>query len=127
MEVGDAGEQVTDLIHDWDTKYTERFDRVLQSEGARVHRKGPATPNMNAYAERFVQTIQIECLDHFVVLGEKHLNHLVGEYVTHYHEERPHQALGNAPPTISKAVNEGEVVCRERLGGLLRHYHRQAA
>ena len=74
-----------------------------------------------------MQTIQQEALNHFVVLGEKHLNHIVREYMAHYHEERPHQALGNEPPTGLQLVHDGEVVCRERLGGLLKHYYRDAA
>ncbi|MCC6679480.1 MAG: transposase [Phycisphaeraceae bacterium] len=82
---------------------------------------------MNAYAERWCQSLQVECLDHFIVLGEKHLNYLVSEYVAHYHKERPHQTLGNAPPMGLGLPGEGEVVCRERLGGLLRHYYRKAA
>lgn len=129
MDVEDHGLEAGHLIHDWDTKFTERFDAVLKSEGVEVHRVGPVKPSLNAYAERFVQTIQQECLDHFVVLGEKHLNHLVDEYLIHYHEEGPHQALGNAPPMGlgPPANDEGEVVCQERLGGLLRHYHRRAA
>ena len=87
---------------------------------------------MNAYAERFVQTLRVECLDHFVVCGEKHLRYLVKEFVTHYHEERPHQGRGNVPLTIADDLPivqfpAGKVECRERLGGLLRHYYRAAA
>jgi len=77
-----------------------------------------------------VQTIQQECLDHFVVLGEKHLNHIIGEYMEHYHQERPHQSLGNAPPVATNVFTpptDGEIACEQRLGGLLKHYHRQAA
>ena len=128
MEAQDQGLEVCHLIHDWDTKYTERFDQLLKSEDVEVHRLGPVKPNLNAFAERFVQTLQQEALDHFVVLGEKHLNHIASEYLVHYHEERPHQALGNAPPLKRPPPNQsGDVVCRQRLGGLLRHYHRQAA
>ncbi|MEX0653440.1 MAG: integrase core domain-containing protein [Phycisphaeraceae bacterium] len=127
MEAEDQGLKVGHLIHDCDTKYTDRFDRVVESDGVQVHRVGPAQPNMNAFAERFVQSIQQECLDHFVVMGQKHLNHIVSEYVAHYHEERPHQALGNAPPMGLRLAQDGEVGCRERLGGLLRHYYRLAA
>ncbi|MEX0655327.1 MAG: integrase core domain-containing protein [Phycisphaeraceae bacterium] len=130
MEAEDQGLDVGHVIHDCDTKYTERFDRVLRSEGAEVHRVGPAQPSMNAFAERFVQSIQQEALDHFVVLGDKHLNHIIDEYVTHYHEERPHQALGNAPPVGLKLPppnQQGDVACHERFGELLRHYYRPAA
>ena len=56
MQIEDSGEQITDVIHDWDTKYTQRFDALLKSESIRVHRVGPAKPNLNAHAERFVQT-----------------------------------------------------------------------
>ena len=126
IEVEDMGLEATDLIHDCDTKFTKHFDSLLKAGGVRTHRKGPAQPNMNAYAERFVQTIQQECLDHFVILGEKHLNHIIGEYLVHYHEERPHQAVGNAP-LVGVPLGKGEVVCRERLGGLLKHYYRKAA
>ncbi|MFA9478841.1 integrase core domain-containing protein [Phycisphaerales bacterium AB-hyl4] len=127
MEAEEQGFEIRHVIHDCDTKYTQRFDRVFESDGVEVHQVGPAQPNMNAFAERFVQSIQQEALDHFVVLGEKHLNHIANEYLVHYHEERPHQALGNAPPVELKVAQDGEVVCRERLGGLLRHYHRKAA
>ena len=78
---------------------------MFEAEGAEVKRVGPLAPNMNAYAERFVQTLRVECLDHFVVCGEKHLQHLVKEMVAHYHEERPHQSLENEP--IRKVKKRG--------------------
>jgi hypothetical protein len=78
-----------------------------------------------------VQTIEQECLDHFVVLGEEHLRYLVAEFVLHYNTERPHQNKGNLPLGIQKppdASNElGQLVVHERLGGLLKHYYRKAA
>ncbi len=81
------------------------------------------------YSERFVQTLEHECLHHFLICGERHLNYLVHEFVAHYHTKRPHQGIGNrliveppgAPP------GSGEIVCEERLGGVLKHYHRKAA
>jgi putative transposase len=90
-------------------------------------------PNLNAYVERFIQTIQVECLDHFLVFGEKHFDYLVWEYLEHYHTERPHQGLGNrtltgeAFPDQQKPTALGEVHSRGRLGGLLRYYERAAA
>lgn len=78
------------LIRDGDTKFTEEFCAILEPEDLEVKRVGPRAPNMNAYAERWVQTIQSECLDHFVVLGEAQLRHIVSEFVTYYHEHRPH-------------------------------------
>ena len=90
-------------------------------------------PNQNAYAERFVQTIKHECLDLFIVLGEKHLRYLIREFVGYYHEFRPHQSLGNmpplttVPPTRVERLGPADVVCHERLCGLLRHYEKKAA
>ena len=83
---------------------------------------------MNAYVERFIQNIQQECLEKFVVFCREHMDHVVREYVEHYHHERPHQAKGNRRQDHTLAIGaEGEVVCRERLGGVLRHYYRRAA
>jgi hypothetical protein len=86
---------------------------------------------MNAYAERFVQAIERDCLDKFIVFGPEHLDHVCGEHVAHYHAERPHQARGNTPLVGSAAASPssptGPVVCRERRGGVLRHYVRDAA
>ena len=55
------------------------------------------SPNLNAYAERFVQSVKQGCLDHFVVFGEDLLRHLVTEYFVYHNTERPHQAPGNEP------------------------------
>jgi len=128
-DASDRGKEVGHLIHDWDTKFPAQFDAILESQGAEIHRLGPVKPNLNAYAERVIQSIQQECLDHFVVLGEKHLNHLVSEYVEHYNTERPHRALEKPPLSadLPEATANSRVVCKERLGGLLKHYYRQAA
>ena len=90
MTMDDWKLPITHLIIDHDTKFTDHFDAVFEAEGAVIKRVGPLAPNMNAYAERFVQTLRVECLDHFVICGEKHLQHLVKEFSAHYHEERPH-------------------------------------
>lgn len=102
-----------------------------------MKRVGPVAPNLNAYAERFAQSLRTECLDHFLILGENHLRHVVTGYVGHYNEERPHQGRGNVPLPVAQAADageppilpfpKGEVKCREWLGGLLRHYYRAAA
>lgn len=134
MTMDDWNLQISHLIIDHDSKLTDSFDAVFKAEGAEIHRVGPLAPNMNAYAERFVQTLRKECLDHFVVCGEKHLRYLVKEFVAHYHLERPHQGRGNVPLPVADAGEpqvltfpKGEVVCRSRLGRLLRHYSRAAA
>jgi putative transposase len=86
---------------------------------------------LNAVAERWVQTVQHECLDHFVVFGETHLRYLLDQFLEHYHRERPHQGLGNrvlsgADPPLAAYVS-GAIECKQRLGGLLKHYCRRAA
>ena len=88
------------------------------------------SPNTNAYMERFIQTVQQECMDKFIVFGREHLDHVFAEYAEHYHQDRPHQGKGNMPLTEGPDVETpagGEVLCRERLGRVLRHYYRQAA
>lgn len=81
-----------------------------------MHKVGPLAPNLNAFAERWVQSIKSECLDHFMVFGEDHLRHLVHEYTAHYLLERPHQAKDNClltwtgpPPTAPLASSD--IVC----------------
>lgn len=134
MTMDDWNFRMTHLIIDHDTKFTSHFDAVFEAEDAEIKRVGPLAPNMNAYVERFVQTLRRECLDHFIVCSEKHLRHLVKEFIAHYHEERPHQGRGNVPlavddpdhPPVLQFPN-GKIECRERLGGLLKHYYRAAA
>jgi len=118
------------VLRDHDCKYrAAAFDQTLEAGGTTVKVVGFRSPNQNAYVERFVQTIEQGCLDKFIVFGREHLDHVCREYVEHYHTERPHQAMENRPLTGTGAAppNTGEVVCRERLGGVLRHYHRAAA
>jgi putative transposase len=121
------------LLRDNDSKFGPEFDAVFAAEGVAVKRITPASPNLNARAERWVQTVKRELLDPFVVFGEAHLRYLLSEFLSHYHEARPHQSLGNAPPCGPPSPADGpppnaaEVVCEERLGGLLKHYSRRAA
>lgn len=129
----DQPEAARYLVCDRDAKFTEQFREILKSDGVEVLETAVRAPNQNAYAERFVQTIKTECLDLFVVLGENHLRYIISEYVAHYHAERPHLATDNLPPLLAKPPDRVEclgpkdVVVRERLGGLLRHYERKAA
>jgi putative transposase len=103
--------------------------RLARRAGAAATLMGFRSPNQNAYVERFAQTTERECMDKFIVFSREHLDHVCREYVEHYHVERPHQAMENRPltGTGSAPPNTGEVICRERLGGVLRHYHRAAA
>jgi putative transposase len=131
LHFAEQAHPVTHVPIDRDAKFVPEFDRVFGAEGVEVRRLGPLAPNLNAYAERCVQSVKQERLDHFMVFDERHLRYLLREYVTHYHQERPHQALGNTPPVDAGSPEAiprllGEVFCQERLGGLLR-YHVRAA
>jgi putative transposase len=112
-----------------DCNYRQPFDKVFIRRGIKMMPLAFRAPNLNAFVERFIQSIQVECLDHFLVFGEKHFDYLVREYVEHYHTERPHQGLGkvllNAEPPPDAVA--GGVRCNTRLGGLLKHYCRVAA
>lgn len=130
--VQSAGVKAETIIHDCDCAFVTQFDSTLSNAGITVKKVGPCAANMNAFIERWIQSIQQECLDHFVVFGEDHFNYLISEYLAHYHTERPHQSLGNKPLSNSgqaadESRGDGEIRCRERLGGLLRHYYRKAA
>ena len=87
------------------------------------------SPNLNAYAERWVRSVKEECLSKVILFGERSLRRALSEYVDHFHAERNHQGKGNILlfPLATDRQREGPVQCRERLGGLLRYYHREAA
>ena len=117
------------LIRDRDAKYSGPFDEVFRSEGVRVARTPIRAPNASAFAERFVRTVRQECLDHILIFGERHLERILREYVTHYNQERPHRGLSleTPEPQPGLKLTEGEVVRVAKLGGLINEYHRIAA
>ncbi len=116
------------LILDRDPLYTQDFRALLRSSDVEPLSLPARSPNLNARAERFVRSIKSECLSKVIPLGEAHLRKLVREYVEHYHEERPHQGLANRIPVPRDApVANAPVRRRDRLGGLLRYYSRDAA
>ena len=117
------------LIHDRDPVFTKRFADILASTGVKTLKLPSRSPILNAFAERLVRSIRDECLRRIVPLGERHLRRIITEYVAHYHRERNHQSLNNRL-IVPRAANEntvGPVQCRERLGGMLRFYYRDAA
>jgi transposase InsO family protein len=116
------------LLIDRDTLYTNAFRRILGQGGVKAVRLPARSPNLNAFAERFVLSIKSECLDRPVPLGEAHLRRAILEYTNHYHEERNHQGLDNDLISPAKTTNGvGKVSRRGRLGGLLSFYYREAA
>ena len=114
------------LICDRDTKFTDQFKRILRDVGVEVVLTPKRAPNCNAYAERFVLSIKSECLRRMIFFGEASLRRAISEYVKHYHGERAHQGIGNERIEQRDAVGEGEIICDERLGGLLKCYRRAA-
>ena len=94
-----------------------------------VVRLPPKSPNLNAYAEPFVGSVRRECLDKLVILGKQHLREVVNQFAAHYHLERNHQGIGNEliVPLASVANLNAAVRRSERLGGMLKYYHRETA
>jgi putative transposase len=118
------------LIHDRDSKFTAAFEEVFRSEGIQVIHAPIRAPQANAYAERFVRTIRAECLDWLLIVGRRHLEHVLRTYTSHYNRERPHRALALHPPESATAIDRpsvGTVDRHDLLGGLIHEYHRAAA
>src|SRR5206468_308260 len=117
------------LIHDRDSKFSGAFDAVFRSEGIRVIRTPIRAPQANAYAERFVRTVRAECLDWILIIGRRHLEHVLSTYAAHYNRERPHRALALVPPEAISGGDPPAAAAIERhdlLGGLI-HEYRAAA
>ena len=90
----------------------------------------PRSPNLNAYAERWVRSVKDEALSWMILFGEGSLRHMLNEYVEHYHQERNHQGKGNKllyPLPSPEGEDDGPIQCCERLGGLLKYYECEAA
>jgi putative transposase len=116
------------LIHDRDPLFTAEFLSLVASVGVKSVKLPPRSPNLNAYAERFVRTIKESCLDRVILFGEDSLRKAVHEFVAHYHQERNHQGLGNRliVPEANHLGNLGPIRRRQRLGGMLNYYYRAA-
>jgi hypothetical protein len=122
----------THLIHDRDPLFTQAFAAILQAGGVECVKIPARSPNCNPHAERFVKTMKYECLNQFVIFGERHLRYLIRECVEHYHTERFHQGIGgepikSQPDSANDNRSNGSIACRSRLGGLLNYYQRAAA
>ena len=119
------------LIIDRDAKYCQDFLQLLESSRTSIIRLPPRSPNLNAYAERFVGSIKAECLNRLIFFGEASLRRALQEYSAHYHHERNHQGMHNQ--RLNHAANDDrysidtDIACRARLGGMLNYYSRKAA
>ena len=117
------------LIRDRDTKFMASFDEVFRTEGIRVVKTPVRAPRANAFAERFVGTVRRECIDRFLIVGRRHLEQVLTEYVAHYNEHRPHRALDQQTPLnlggASYPIDEPDPMQLQRnevLGGLIHEY-----
>src|SRR5438067_2167072 len=111
------------LIHDRDGKYCPAFQQIIDAAGVTRVPLPARSPNLNAYAERWVRSVKEECLSRFILFGDCSLSHILTEYVAHYHQECPHQGKGNVvllPSPDQDPTRQGPIQCRERLGGLLK-------
>ena len=117
------------LLHDRDTKYTRSFQAIIASARVEPLVLPARSPNLNAYAERWVRSVKEECLRKLILIGERSLRRALNEYVQHYHAERNHQGKGNVLlfPSGMNTRRDSPVQCRKRMGGLLRYYHQEAA
>jgi putative transposase len=117
------------LLLDRDTKFTQSFGAIIASGQVEPLALPARSPNLNAYAERWVRSVKEECLSKVIPFGERSLRRALSEYVDHYHQERNHQGKGSVPlfPRNRDLDREQRVQYRERLGGLLRYYHQEAA
>jgi len=116
------------LIHDRDTKFNRSFDNVFRSAGMDIVRTPFRAPQANAVAERWIRPVRQECLDHILILNERHLRHVLTEYVAFYNASRPHQGINQQTPTPRmKPGRTGPVARRDVLGGIVYDYYRLAA
>ena len=118
------------VLHDRDTKFCASFRSALASGGVKTIQLPAKSPNLNAFAERWVRSVKQECLSKLILFGEGPLSRVLAEYSRHYHHERSHQGKGNRllfPDDSEKRYSSSRnVVCRQRLGGLLKYYNRAA-
>lgn len=117
------------LIHDRASLFSQDFRRILQAAGIESVRLPARSPNLNAFAERFVRSIKQSCLERLILIGASSLQRATSQFVLHYRRERNHQGLENKiiRPEFSPFPTAGAIKCRRRLGGLLNYYHREAA
>ena len=116
------------LIHDRDTEFCAAFQQLIDDAGVERVVLPPRSPNLNAYAERWVRSVKEECLSRMILFGEASLRHVLTQYIEHYHHERNHQGKGNVRLPCGQPrhnASRSSAVSRT-AGGLLKYYEREA-
>jgi len=130
-DLADRSRSIKFLIRDRDAKFTASFDDVFASEGIRMIKTPVRSPRANAYAERWVRTVRTECLDWVLILGRRHLEGILRQYVTHYNQQRPHRGIDLQVPVVSSETAATPPSLRAHrhdvLGGLIHEYYSVAA
>jgi putative transposase len=129
MDLANHANPVKFLIRDRDTKFTASFDTVFAGDAVRVIRTPVQAPRANAICERVIGTIRRECLDRMLILGRRHLEAVLVEYVEHYNAHRPHRSQDqrapsalDTPPALIVDVDLARLRRTNRLGGLIHEY-----
>jgi putative transposase len=127
MQLDDDGVRPRFLIRDRDSKFTLQFDEVFHCEGIRVIKAPMRTPKARVHAERWVGSVRRECLGRAMILGRRHLQHVLVAYIRHFNEHRPHRALGQRPPLhyqqpLAEVIDLDRIRRRDLLGGLIHEY-----
>ncbi|MEK6263054.1 MAG: integrase core domain-containing protein, partial [Planctomycetota bacterium] len=120
------------LMHDRDTKFTKEFVATLKKKGIKANALPVASPNWNGRVERFIQTIKYECLFKFILFGQRHVDHIVGQWVAYYNRTRSHMERGCQPPIHEvpeevPKLERDQIIVRSHVGGLVRSFERKAA
>jgi putative transposase len=120
------------VMHDRDTKFTKEFVATLKASGIRTNALPVASPNLNGRCERFIQSIKRECLLRFILFGQRHLDHIVGQWVAYYNTMRSHTERGHLPPVHDvpdevPKLDRDQIMVRSYVGGLVKSFERRAA
>ena len=118
------------LIHDRDTKFTDSFRAIIKASDVAPLKLPARSPNLNAFTERWVRSVKEDCLSKLILFSEGSLRRVLRQYLIHYHAERNHQGKNNVilfPDPLPNESSEGLIEGKERLGGVLKYYYRNAA
>ena len=120
------------VMHDRDTKFTKEFVATQKAKDIRTNALPVASPNLNGRCERVIQSLKYECLFKFILFGQRHLDHIVSEWVTYYNTRRAHMERDHMPPIRETPeevpkLDRDQIVVRSYVGGLVKSFERKVA